>query len=232
MPIIAIAAAAALLALLGLTPLIDRQRQRALRRIVSDVCRLFDEHAIDYWCDFGTLLGLHRDGDIIAGDKDADLCVLSSEKPRILALAAPLGERGYVLTDRGGRSRTVLRIHDARTWYHLDVYEYVPDGDVLRSVLVSPQEDIPARLVTSRRRVTFLDAPVHIPCDAEAVLRHRYGPGFARPRRGDKGATRPYSFVRSVLEDLQDNVLGLGSMVRSALYRLSREHGAKGGHRN
>jgi hypothetical protein len=36
------------------------------------------------------------------------------------------------------------------------------------------------------------------------------------PRRGDKGATRPYSLLRSVFEDLQDNVLGLWYWVRAS----------------
>jgi len=56
---------------------------------------------------------------------------------------------------------------------------------------------------------------VQVPDDIERVLRHRYGPSFATPRRGDKGATRPYSRLRSVLEDLQDNLLGIWSWIKA-----------------
>ena len=167
-----------------------------------------------YWCDFGTLLGFYRDGDIIRGDKDADLSIVASEKPRIMALAGALHAHGYDLTDRGGRAGMLLRIYDRRTRYYLDIYPYEREGSTLRSVLASPEEDIPAALVARRVPAPFLGATIRVPEDASAVLRHRYGSTFATPRRGDKGITRPYSLERSVLEDLQDNVLGLWSWLR------------------
>jgi len=52
------------------------------------------------------------------------------------------------------------------------------------------------------------------PADVEAVLRYRYGPQFTTPRRGDKGVARRYSMLRSVLEDLQDNLLGIWAWLR------------------
>lgn len=59
-----------------------------------------------------------------------------------------------------------------------------------------------------------------VPEDVPALLTYRYGPDFMRPRRGDKGATRPYSRLRSVLEDLQDNCLGIRSLLRDGCCRL------------
>jgi hypothetical protein len=202
--------------LLALTPVVDRRRQRALRRTVADVCRIFAAHGIDYWCDFGTLLGFYRDGDIIRSDKDADLSIFAGEQPRIMALADTFRTHGYELTDQGGRARKLLRIIDARTRYYVDIYPYIPDGTVLRSVWASPQEDIPLALVARRVSTSFLGAPVTVPADVPAVLHHRYGPSYVTPRRGDKGATRPYSLLRSVFEDLQDNVLGLWYWVRAS----------------
>jgi len=203
--------------LLALTPVVDRRRQRALRRAVADVCRIFFAHGIDYWCDFGTLLGFYRNGDIIPSDKDVDLSIMATEKPSIMALAATFRRHGYELTDQGGRARKLLRIIDERTRYYVDIYPYVADGAVLRSVWASPQEDIPAALVARRVSASFLDAPVTVPADVPAVLHHRYGPSYATPRRGDKGATRPYSLARSLFEDLQDNVLGVWSWVHAVL---------------
>jgi hypothetical protein len=207
---------AAVALLLAMTPLIDARRQRALRRTLADVCRVFETHEIDYWCDFGTLLGFHRDQDIIKSDKDADLGILLTEKPRVMALTDALASRGYDLTDRGGRARTLIRIVDRRTRYHVDVYTYVPEGDRLRSVFASPLEDLPARLVARRVRAPFLGATVSVPEDVAAVVRYRYGPSFATPKRGDKGVARPYSALRSLLEDVEANVLGIWSWLRAA----------------
>jgi lipopolysaccharide cholinephosphotransferase len=200
--------------LLALTPVVDGRRQRTLRRVLADVCRVFAAHGIDYWCDFGTLLGIYRDGDIIRGDKDADLSIEATETPRIMALAGALRAMGYDLTDRGGRARKLLRIYDRRTRYYVDIYPYERIGANLRSVLASPAEDIPLALVARRASVPFLGTTIVVPEDVPAVLRHRYGSMFTTPRRGDKGATRRYSRTRSVLEDLQDNALGLWSWLR------------------
>ncbi|MBI3399817.1 MAG: hypothetical protein HY048_00230 [Acidobacteria bacterium] len=214
----AVLALAALLVvvLLGLTPIVDARRQRALRRTLIDVCQVFEAHAVDYWGDFGTLLGFHREKDIIRSDKDVDLGILQSEKARVMALKDVFASRGYDLTDRGGRARKLIRIIDRRTRYYADVYQYVAEGDLLRSLLVSPQEDIPARLVARRIREPFMGTTLLVPEDVPAVLRHRYGPSFGTPKRGEKGATRPYSPLRSLVEDLQDNVLGIWSWLRAA----------------
>jgi hypothetical protein len=217
---LAIVLAGTTLFLAAITPAIDRYRRAVLRRIVADVCRILDAHDIDYWCDFGTLLGFYRERDIIRSDKDADLSILDAEKPRVLALAGVLRANGYDLTDRGGRARKVIRIYDRETRYYIDVYPYIADGATLRSVLASPQEDIPAALVARRMAAPFLGATIRIPEDVVAVLRHRYGPAFTMPRRGDKGTARRYSALRSFGEDLLDNLLGVGSWLRWTAARL------------
>jgi hypothetical protein len=211
---VAIVIAATAAALLAITPIIDAHRRAVLRRVVRDVCRIFEAHHVDYWCDFGTLLGFYRERDIINGDKDADFSILETEKPRIMALADVLRANGYDLTDRGGRARKVIRIYEAKTRYYVDIYPFVANGGMLRSVLASPQEDIPAHLVARRKPASFLGASVLVPEDVPGLLRHRYGLAFNTPRRGDKGTARPYSALRSILEDLQDNVLGIVAWLR------------------
>ena len=203
-----------LFAVLALTPAIDAHRHAALRRLVPGVCRILEGHHIDYWCDFGTLLGFHRERDIIRGDKDADLSIAEAERPRLMALASVFAVAGYELTDRGGRAGNVILIFDRKTRYYVDVYAYIRDGAMLRSVAFSPGEDIPADLVARRIDAEFLGATIRIPADVEGVLEYRYGPQFRIPRRGDKGVARPYSRMRSVLEDLQDNVLGIWAWLR------------------
>jgi len=206
--------------MLVLTPLVDAHRRLVLRRALPDVCSIFEAAGIDYWCDFGTLLGYYREGDIIRGDKDVDLSALITEKPKVMALADVFRSRGYMLTDRGGGARKLLRIYDVRTHFYVDVYPYLTDGDMLRSV-IAPTEDLPARLVADRVGAPFLGATLRVPENVPALLTYRYGPGFMQPRRGDKGTARPYSRIRSVLEDLQDNCLGVAALLRAGYYRLT-----------
>jgi hypothetical protein len=199
---------------LALTPLMDRWRQRALRSLVPRVCGVLDAHHIDYWADFGTLLGFRRHADIIASDKDADLCIMAADKPRVVALAPAFAHAGMALLDGAGRSRRVLRIFDERTRYYVDIYAHTRDGDWLISEL-APTENIPAALVERRIRAPFLGGSIRIPESVDAVLRYRYGDGYMTPRRGDKGIGRPYRRLRAVLEDIEAAWVGIWAWLRS-----------------
>lgn len=52
--------------------LTDQKRQN-LRIMVQNISRLFDRFGVQYWLDYGTLLGAHRTGDILPHDHDADI---------------------------------------------------------------------------------------------------------------------------------------------------------------
>jgi hypothetical protein len=196
--------------LYAITPLVDAYRRRALRRCLPGVCGVLNAHGVDYWCDFGSLLGYHRDRDIIWGDKDADVCIHVSEKEKVLGLAAAFETAGYWFTDKGGDAKKLLRVYDRRTNYYVDIYPFDPDGEMLRSVL-SAGDDVPARLVAPRVDVPFLGGTIRVPQDVEALIVYRYGPDYRRPRRGDKGRSRKYTRLRSWYEDIEANVLDLGS---------------------
>lgn len=207
-------------AVVGVTPVVDRHRRGVLRRCLRDVADVLNRGGVEYWCDYGTLLGQHREGDLILGDKDVDLCAFAEEKPRVLALAPELERRGYQVTDQGGASRRILRVSDRITSYHVDIYTFSRDGEMLRSVLQEPEEDIPERLVASRVPAAFLGTTVMVPRDTPALLLYRYGPGYTRPQRNDKGRARPYSRLRSVYEDLWHNCVGLWTLAATAAGRV------------
>lgn len=202
-----------LTALLALTPLVDARRQRILRRCLRDACDILNAHGIDYWCDFGTLLGYYRDGDIIRTDYDVDLCLLVEERPKLMVLRPAFKDRGYTLTDANGHSKLVIRLSHDRTWYYVDMYLYRPDGPMLRSTFRSV-EDVPSALVANRVGVPFLGSTVRVPRDVEALLLHRYGPGFRTPRRGDQGLAYGYNRIETFLRMLENNCIGIWSMLR------------------
>src|SRR5260221_3266175 len=105
--------------LLALTPIIDARRQKILRRCLREVCDILNRGGVDYWCDYGTLLGYYRDGDVIRTDYDIDLCLLLSEKPKVIGLRQAFKDRGYTLADTNGTTRLVVRITDDRTWSYV-----------------------------------------------------------------------------------------------------------------
>jgi hypothetical protein len=207
-----LAPVAIVILLWAITPLVDAYRRRALRRCLPGVCGVLNSHGIDYWCDFGSLLGYHRDGDVIWGDKDADLCIHASEKENVMRLEVAFGEAGYWLTDKGGDAKKLVRVYDRRTNYYVDIYPFDREGEMLRSVL-SAGDDVPARLVARRVEAPFLGGTIRVPEDVEALVAYRYGPDYRTPRRGDKGRSRKYNLLRSWYEDMEANVLDLGSFI-------------------
>ncbi len=44
-----------------------------LRHMVFNLVEQFEKTKVNYWVDFGTLLGLEREQDIILADPDADV---------------------------------------------------------------------------------------------------------------------------------------------------------------
>ncbi|MCR3921776.1 MAG: LicD family protein [Firmicutes bacterium] len=56
---------------------------------------LLHQHHIAYWLDSGTLLGLQREGHLLASDKDLDLGVWDSELPKLQTLLAIFRQAGY-----------------------------------------------------------------------------------------------------------------------------------------
>jgi hypothetical protein len=199
-----------------MTPFLDRFRRRALRRVLRDVAEVLHTHGVTYWSDFGTLLGLARDGDIILGDKDVDLCVLDSDRPLVMGAAADFATRGYFLTGEGGAKRKLMRVFDLKTPFYADIYPYRPEGDTLKSVL-DPRDDVPADLVKDKGVFAFHGAEVSVPRDTAPLLAYRYGPAYRTPRRNDKGRAGGSGVWHSVLQDLEASALFLWFYLRRAV---------------
>ncbi len=66
------------------TPLSSLQKELLnLLKIIDKICRKND---IEYWLDFGTLLGAVRHKGFIPWDDDVDICVPTDHYPKLLKL--------------------------------------------------------------------------------------------------------------------------------------------------
>ena len=50
-----------------------------IRKLLIKLITAFEASAVKYWVDFGSLLGIMREKDIILGDNDGDVCILESD---------------------------------------------------------------------------------------------------------------------------------------------------------
>ena len=74
-----------------------REQARALLLDVVDVIAAAD---VDYVLDYGTLLGILRDGDLIPWDSDIDLAIPAGELPKLLAVLKTFRKRGRWISRR------------------------------------------------------------------------------------------------------------------------------------
>lgn len=59
--------------------LLQEDRRERLRYLLRHVVQFFNNENATYWLDFGTLLGVIREGDIIPHDGDLDLSRLAND---------------------------------------------------------------------------------------------------------------------------------------------------------
>lgn len=139
---------------------------------------------------YGTLLGIHRDGDLIPGDDDFDVAYVSeADTPEgvraeaVRLIEALVGAGFTVSVNRRGR---LFRLHreghgdaslhlDVHPMWFVDGYLYVPNHVRLRA---TADDFLPLRPVTLR------DTAVLLPADPEVFLAGHYGSGWRSPDPG------------------------------------------------
>ena len=69
--------------------------RRTIRNLLIKLTHEFDQEGVEYWVDFGTLLGIMREKDVIIGDNDGDVCVLPSNKEKVERVVTKMGGRYF-----------------------------------------------------------------------------------------------------------------------------------------
>ena len=167
-------------------------RRRALRRLLLDLLPPLDAAGTTHWLDYGSLLGLHRDGELILYDNDIDLVVMDPDWPRLhehLSAALPQ-DAVRVLTPSEDATVRFVRVYTPLGF--ADVYGARFSTCGARVVVELGHDDeataLPAAAVLPLRRIAFRGAAIPAPRDVEAVLAARYGSDWRTPRYMDKGA--------------------------------------------
>lgn len=165
-------------------------RRRNLRHLVKVVAPVLDDLGVEYWADFGTLLGMYREKDIILHDNDADIVVLNPDWDALLAQlkAALPGYKVFFVVPSEDKSIRWIRVLSGVGV--MDLYGgYGSPGDKHVGIPQGHGDlcDIPSDLVFPLATMKFKGAAVSVPGDVPGVLQHRYGETFMIPRYMDKG---------------------------------------------
>ena len=182
----------------GRIELRGRYRRRA-RALLGDAIDILGRADIDYHLDYGTLLGIVRDGDLIPWDGDLDIGVAASEWPALEAAFAAFRARGWRVPHddhsmaadgpgwRAGDPRRITVVSGVMLptsigRIRMDVVAKYADGDQLWWVVDGNLCRAPAAYFAGRREITFAGRAARIPAEAEAYLSLIYG-DWRTPRR-------------------------------------------------
>lgn len=154
--------------------------------LLKFVTKTLDEAGIDYWLDYGTLLGAVRNKGFISNDSDADISIYEKDAKKAFEVlqwsAIP-----YKLSIRTGFRGAGLQVyHPAPSTIHMDVFFWYPDGDMLRRKWYVPGtddnkgKDFPAEWMGNMSTVVFERRRYKAPEQAEKLVEHRYGPTWRK----------------------------------------------------
>jgi hypothetical protein len=194
---------------------------RRARALLGDAIDILGRAGIAYHLDYGTLLGVIRDGDLIPWDGDLDIGVAAADWPALEATFGAFRQRGWrvphdnlsMFADGPGWrtgdprritvvSRILLPTSIGRI--RLDLVAKYADGDRLWWFVDGNLCHAPAAYFTGRREIAFADRAALIPAQAEAYLSLIYG-DWQTPRRDYVAHRDDGTALR--LEDIDDGAI-------------------------
>ena len=162
--------------------------------LLSVMVSVLNEGNVNYWLDYGTLLGCYREGDFIKHDNDLDIGALMTDAPKIREL---LTNNGFMLVHKfqstdGGMEECYRYNHTC-----VDVFYYREDQAsqtlyctsyiVRRHLFPSLRKELSCWVkkvafpLMGLKTTQFKGLDVKIPEDTEAYLKAVYGEHFMTP---------------------------------------------------
>jgi hypothetical protein len=164
----------------------DITRQDELRKMLVIVGSVFNDHDMHYWIDFGTLLGVVRENNIILGDNDIDLCInddAESHNKMLGPITNRLNVLGYTVTKE---TWSAYRVRKGSLF--ADIYITNIKGDTIKGA-TGRNSDVSRNLIGKPKHIYWELAELYLkaPENIHEVLVWRYGSDYMTPKPGFKG---------------------------------------------
>lgn len=149
-----------------------------IRNLLIKLLNKFDQNKIKYWIDFGSLLGVIREQDIIFGDNDGDVCILEDDEENIVKVKQTVEEMQGEFFKWGA-----FRVYDCKIIF-IDIFLVKKNGSNLSfpgEEMIIPQEYI---LPTEKKYVKIggKSLLVSLPKNPVELLELRYGKTWNVPQ--------------------------------------------------
>lgn len=172
-----------------------RQDNIDLLKFITEGMQL---RGIEYWLDFGGLLGVVREGDMIQGDDDMDICATMSEFEKVMGYFDEINDdpkssyqvekstKYRVCGDYGGKALVLYHIRSRTPETNvalLDLFFFEEDGDGgLRSMWTHEDDTFVETIFPVQRLyVKSWGFDINVPGKPTARLIEKYGKDFMVP---------------------------------------------------
>jgi phosphorylcholine metabolism protein LicD len=162
-------------------------QQYILRNLAIDVCKTLNKHNVDYWVDFGTLLGIVREKDIILRDEDVDVVIVNSSslENQMKLVMNDLEKMGYFC-----KKEETWDAYRAYTTFGFYVDMYINKRDDENKIYLGSTgetSNISYSLIGKPIFIKWNQIDVRVPENIHDVLLFRYGKDYMIPKNGFKG---------------------------------------------
>ena len=148
-----------------------------------ELFKTLNENEVTYWADFGTLLGLYRENDIILKDNDIDVCIIDDEKThkKMSKVLETMSKKGYRTKKMDWSAYRVYKY-----FLFADIYINKIDKDVYIGA-TGKNSNIPIKFIGNSRWFKWGDINVKVPERIVDTLIWRYGDDYMTPKHNFKG---------------------------------------------
>jgi len=138
-------------------------KERVAVENLREIKNVLDKNNINYWLDFGTLLGAVRNGKIIEWDSDIDLGTWYGNVDQIISIFSELKNKGF----RASVTENKIEIGIRKRGFSLNITIYRKSDDYAWGIWVVPRREVEKlihwgiaaltpRISTKSRRSSFL----------------------------------------------------------------------------
>lgn len=152
-------------------------------KLLSDVVAALDRHGVEYWLDYGTLLGAVRQNDFIDDDMDIDIGIFADQTDRLEKVLIDLSQHGLDFSPdyfSGMMRKANIVVHDLKGGFaKLELVPVYFQGYKYYKLTREEGEQIygagtPHQLLSVFRTVMFKGSWVRIPAAPEKLLEYYY----------------------------------------------------------
>jgi phosphorylcholine metabolism protein LicD len=150
-------------------------------KFLCKVKETLEKHKVEFWIDFGTLLGFYRQGDFLETDPDADIGVKRNEQDKVVETIKELSKRYKIITRVENRYLAGYKIICEDTW--IDIAFYFKCGDK-RIWTISEWEQVMVfdeKYFNELQDLEVKGVIFKIPNHIEELMVLKYGKDWKRP---------------------------------------------------